>query len=66
MFPCEAFNLIITLKLIGSKAGFRGRGGGARGNSGRPCYPDLSFIRTGFCLENTIIPILSELHRLVR
>lgn len=60
MFPCEAFNFIMTLKLIGNKAGFQGWG-----NSGRPCYPPLSFIRTEFCLENTATPILAKSRWLV-
>lgn len=41
MFPWEAFNFIVGLKLMGRKAGFQG--GDTQGD---PCYTALSFIRT--------------------
>lgn len=59
-FPCEAFNFITTLKPIARKAGFQ-----EWGNSGRPCYPALSFITTGFHLENATTLILSKPRGLV-
>lgn len=51
---------MVALKLTERKAGFYGWE-----NSGRPCYPALSFIRTGFRLENATTPILPTSPRLV-